>query len=166
MKVAIVHDWLVALRGGEKCLKFFLELYPKADIYTLFHKEGSTYPEIDKRVKKVSYLQKICFTDHRKLLPLYPLGARSLKISGYDLVISISHAAAKNVSILGESTLHISYCLTPMRYIWDQAESYLGNKRYLFYPLINRLREWDREGSERVDYFTAISKLVAARIRK
>lgn len=168
MKVAIVHDWLTGLRGGEKCLSTFLKLYPEADIYTLIHIPGTTTKEIDSRVKGVSFLSFIpkIRSIYRYLLPLYPLAIRllSVKLKDYDLVISLSHAAAKNLS-LPSSTTHICYCFTPMRYIWDQADVYFGKKRLLLSPLLKLLQWWDVRGASKVNTFVAISQFVRKRIR-
>ncbi len=166
MKVALVHDWLIGLRGGERCLEAFLRIYPNADIFALLHVPGSTTPEIDARVKGTSYLQRLpgIRKYYRLLLPLFPSAARSIKLNGYDLVISLSHCAAKNV-VVPSGTKHICYCFTPMRYVWDQARSYFGILTPLLYPLIRSLRAWDVKGSKGPDIFVAISKFVAARIR-
>jgi glycosyltransferase involved in cell wall biosynthesis len=166
MRVALVHDWLTGLRGGEKCLRAFLDIYPDADIYTLLHVPGSTDARIDARVKGASFLQKMpgarrCY---RAFLPLYPLALRSLRLDGYDLVISLSHAAAKNVHV-PRGAYHICYCFTPMRYIWDQAREYLGAAAPVLWPAVKALRAWDLRGSAGVDLFVAISSFVAARIR-
>ena len=137
MKVALVHDWITGMRGGEKCLQDFLTLYPDADVYTLLHKRGVTTPQIDARVVQTSILQNIPSAEryYKALLPFYPMAAKSLKIKGYDLVVSLSHAAAKNIS-LEDNAFHISYCFTPMRYIWDQAPQYFGRSLPLAWPLI------------------------------
>lgn len=165
-KVAIVHDWLTGLRGGEKCLLAFLRIYPQADIYTLLHVPGSTTKEIDERVVATSFLQKLPGIQkyYRLMLPFYPKAIRDFKLEGYDLVISLSHAAAKNVSI-PPGTKHICYCFTPMRYIWDQAQAYFGKATFLVRPLIKKLRIWDRAASEQVNHFISISRFVSARIR-
>lgn len=166
MKVAIVHDWLTGLRGGERCLLAFLKLYPDADIFTLLHVPGTTTEEIDSRIKQssfISFLPKAA-SYYRYLLPFYPLAARQLDLREYDLVISLSHAAAKNVRINKESK-HICYCFTPMRYIWDQAGSYFGKLTPFLWPVIKVLRIWDKRGSQGVDQFVAISRFIAARIR-
>ena len=94
MKVALVHDWITGLRGGEKCLLDFLSIYPDADIYTLIHKKGTTSDLIDERVFQTSFFQKIPNVEkiYKLLLPFYSLAANSLKLKGYDLVISLSHA--------------------------------------------------------------------------
>ena len=166
MKVALVHDWLTGMRGGEHCLEAFLSLYPDADIYTLVHVPGSTSPSIDKRVKGTSFLQRIpgIGKHYRIFLPLYPLAVNSIHVEDYDLVISLSHAAVKNVSV-PEGVPHICYCFTPMRYIWDQARHYFGKSTALIQPALTMLRAWDKRQSDRVTQFVAISKFIAARIR-
>jgi glycosyltransferase involved in cell wall biosynthesis len=166
MKIAIVHDWLTGVRGGERCLEVFLALYPDADLFTLIHVPGATTPQIESRVRGTSYLQRFPHVSryYRALLPLYPSAARRLPLTDYDLVISLSHAAAKNV-IPGPNAVHISYCFTPMRYIWDQAPLYFGSATPLLLPIIRNLRSWDVRGSTTVTRFVAISRFIAARIR-
>lgn len=167
MKVAIIHDWLTGLRGGEKCLLAFLALYPEADIFTLLHVPGMTHPEIDKRVKKTSWLNSVpgIRKTYRYFLPLYPLALKSFDLSGYDLVISLSHAVAKNVSV-PKGVPHICYCFTPMRYVWDQIWPYFGEASYVLYPVLMLLRGWDKRRAQNVTHFVAISRFVAARIRR
>jgi glycosyltransferase involved in cell wall biosynthesis len=166
VKVALVHDWINGLRGGERVLEQFLTLYPNADIFTLFHTPGRTSEKIDSRVKHVSFLNAFPGASrlYRGMLPLFPLAISRFRFEGYDLVISLSHAAAKNVTVPSHIP-HISYCFTPMRYIWDQASTYLGALTPLAWPLIALLRRWDRRGAERVGHFVGISKFVSARIR-
>lgn len=166
MKVALVHDWLTGMRGGEWCLHHFLQAYPEAEICTLLHVPGSTLPTIEARVRQVSFLQKLpgVARYYRALLPLFPRAVASLDLSGYDLVISLSHAAAKNVRA-APGAVHICYCFTPMRYVWDQRTYYFGKLTPLLWPLLSWLRSWDREGSAGVREFVAISNFVAARIR-
>lgn len=167
MRVALVHDWLTGMRGGEKCLENFLELYPDADVYSLVHVPGSTSPRIDKAVKGVSWFNSLPGVKryYRLLLPLFPLATRSLNLSGYDLVISLSHAAVKNVTV-PRGTVHVCYCFTPMRYAWDQAEHYFGSATRILQPVLAGLRAWDKRGSRGVTHFIAISRFVAARIRR
>lgn len=167
MKIAIVHDWINGLRGGERCLDLFLSMYPEADVYTLLHERGTTTDRIDSRVKGQSFIgtNGILKRNYRHCLPLYPLAIRSLDLNGYDVVISLSHAAAKNVRV-PKGAKHISYCFTPMRYIWDQRFSYFGKSTLLYEPILCSLRAWDKNCSAMVDAFSAISHLVAARIRK
>lgn len=168
MKVALVHDWLTGMRGGERCLEAFLCLYPQAYIFALVHIPGTTSERIDARVVATSFLNRV--PGIRKLykmfLPLYPAAIASFDLSGYDLVISLSHAAAKNARV-PTGVPHICYCFTPMRYIWDQAASYLKGMRYVCaLPLIQLLRLWDARGAQRVTHFVAISGFIGARIRK
>jgi glycosyltransferase involved in cell wall biosynthesis len=168
MKVALVHDWLTGMRGGERCLEAFVQMYPEADIFALVHIPGTTTSEIDARVKATSWLNRIpgIAKLYRALLPLFPFAIRSLDLRGYDLVISLSHAAAKNVRV-PQGVPHICYCFTPMRYIWDQAPVYFrGMFVYLAQPLLWLLRRWDRAGASGVTEFVAISSFVAARIRR
>lgn len=166
MKVAIIHDWLTGMRGGERCLKAFLTMYPEADIFTLIHVPASTHAEIDARVKKVSFLQRFPYASkiYRLLLPLYPWAIRSFDLRGYDLIISLSHAAAKNVRV-PDGVPHVCYCFTPMRYVWDQARTYFGRMTPLLWPVLARLRAWDRRCAATVTRFVGISSFVAARIR-
>lgn len=168
MRVALVHDWLTGMRGGERCLEAFVSLYPQADIFTLVHVPGSTTAVIDARVKGVSFLQRIrCISKlYRFFLPIYPLAIRSIDLTGYDLVISLSHAAAKNVRVPQGAT-HVCYCFTPMRYIWDQASSYFsGLSLFFLQPLLSYLRWWDRRGARSVSEFVGISSFIAGRIRR
>lgn len=166
MRVALVHDWLTGMRGGERVLLEFLEMYPNADIYTLLHIPGATSEEIDRKVRGVSWLNRIPFASslYRHLLPFYPAAVRSLHLEGYELVISLSHAAVKNVTVPA-GTKHLCYCFTPMRYIWDQAATYFGWKRFFLQPILSMLRGWDRLGAQSVTAFASISSFITARIR-
>lgn len=171
MRVALVHDWLTGLRGGEKCLLEFARLFPQADLYTLVHVPGATSPAIDALRVYQSPLGRLpgAARHYRKLLPLFPWAARRLGVEGYDLVISSSHAVAKGVSIT-PGTPHLCYCFTPMRYVWDQADAYLGRgaRRRLARPLVSYLQRFDRatSGPDQVSRFVAISRAVAERIRR
>ncbi|MCB0332438.1 MAG: glycosyltransferase, partial [Bdellovibrionales bacterium] len=131
-----------------------------------FHVPGATSDRIDRRVKKVSFLQNLPGSQrfYRYLLPFYPLAISRFDFSGYDLVVSLSHAAAKNIRV-PKGVPHICYCFTPMRYIWDQAQSYFGRFTKLLWPLLKVLRRWDVSGSRGVSEFVAISRFVASRIR-
>jgi glycosyltransferase involved in cell wall biosynthesis len=171
MRVALVHDWLVAMRGGEKCLERIIELFPDAHLYTLFHKPGATSSSIDAVPIHASALSKVpgARRHYRKLLPLFPLAIQQFDLSRYDLVISTSHAVAKAVRTRPAQP-HLCYCFTPMRYIWDQAEAYLGTgiRRAFASPLVHTLRRFDRSTSspDRVTRFVAISTCVQDRIQQ
>ncbi len=171
MKVAIIHDWLTGMRGGEKCLEVFCELFPGATLFTLVHKKGSVSPAIEKMDIRTSFLQK--FPDiensYRYYLPLMPSAVRSFDLAGFDLVLSSSHCAAKGVKV-PHGSLHICYCYTPMRYIWDMYGQYFGGASFAVKAgmgvLRPFLRRWDVGTSKSVDSFIAISKNVQERIKR
>ena len=171
MRIALVHDWITGLRGGERVLDTLARHYPDADLFTLFYQPGSTTEAIDSLRVRASFLNQVpgARRHYRKLLPLYPLAMRQLRVEGYDLVLSISHAVSKNIRIEG-GVPHLCYCLTPMRYVWDQIDAYLGRgpRRALAAPLVAALRRHDLTYSspERVDRFLGISSAVADRIRR
>lgn len=173
MKVALVHDWLTGMRGGEKVLEVFCEIFPQADLYTLVHIPGSVSPVIEGRKIKTSFIQKLPMVRkrYRSYLPLFPLAIEAFDLSGYDLIISTSHCAAKGI-VPKPGALHISYIFTPMRYIWDQYGMYFGGGRTNWLSgaaigiFANYLRIWDVTSSARVDDFVAISNHVAKRVEK
>jgi glycosyltransferase involved in cell wall biosynthesis len=172
VKVALVHDWLTGMRGGEHCLTGLCELYPDADIYTLLHVRGSVSATIEQHRICSSFIQRLPLarTHYRYYLPLFPSAIESFDLSGYDLIVSSSHCVAKGVRV-PTGTCHISYIYTPMRYIWDQYEVYFGSGRS---PLVRavmrllreRLQNWDRKSSSRVHRFVAISEHVAQRVER
>ena len=172
MKVALIHDWLTGMRGGEKCLEVLCDLYPNADIFTLLHNKGTVSNLIEEKNIKTSFVQKLPFLKkYRHFLPLFPTAIESFNLNGYDLVISVNHCVAKGV-ITNPETMHICYCLTPMRYVWDMYYSYFDENRpgYIGRKIIpffaNYLRMWDVTSSRRVEHFVAISHFVAKRILK
>ncbi len=171
MKVAIVHDWLTGMRGGEKCLEVFCELFPEAPIYTLLHEEGSVSRTIENMDIRTSFLQKIpgISKKYRWFLPIFPLAIGSFDLSGYDLVISSSHCIAKGAK-RSPDALHICYCYTPMRYAWEFFDDYFSKenlvKRYLISGVLNSLKRWDINSNKRVDYFVAISDNIKDRIKR
>ncbi|MFQ5952859.1 MAG: hypothetical protein ACE5JK_05595 [Candidatus Omnitrophota bacterium] len=125
IKIAIVHDWLTGMRGGEKCLEVFCELFPDATLFTLLHNKGSVSPIIEGMDIRTSFLQKApgIEKNYRSFLPLFPAAIESFDLSGYDLVLSSSHCVAKGVRSVPEA-LHICYCYTPMRYSWTLFDEY------------------------------------------
>ena len=171
MRVALVHDWLTGMRGGERLLHEIVRLFPDAVLYTLIHVPGSTSPAIERLRIHASALSRLpgAARHYRKLLPLFPLAIERLRIEPCDLVISTSHAFAKGVRAPA-GVPHLCYCMTPMRYVWDQADAYLGRglRRAAALPLASYLRSWDRRTArvERVTRFVAISRTVAERIRR
>ncbi len=173
MKVAIIHDWLTGMRGGEKCLEVFCELFPQAHLFTLHYAKDSVSPQITRMNIHTSFLQHFPLIQkiYRFYLPLFPSAIEALNIKDYRLILSISHCAAKGV-IPSPNALHIAYLLTPMRYAWDMYHDYFGNGHRgrlarPFIPLLsNYLRLWDVCSNNRVDDFICISNHVAQRIRK
>ena len=167
MKVAIVHDWLNGMRGGENVLEALIEIWPEASIFTLFYDPRRVSPAIRSRPISVSYLNRIpgIRRNYRYFLGLFPRAIESLNLGNPDLVISSSHAVAKGVR--PGSALHICYCHTPMRYIWDALEDYNPGilQRAGLSMIRRRLRAWDRDTSQFVHHFIANSRFVADRIQ-
>ena len=171
--IALVHDWLTGMRGGEKVLEVLCELFPDATLFTLVHKQGSVSPTIEKMKIKTSFLQHVPGgkEHYQHFLPLYPAAAKNLNLHDFDLVISSSHAAAKAVTVRPDA-LHICYCHTPMRYIWDQYEQYFGKENAPLYMrlavrmILGYLREWDKRTARRVNHFIANSMNVQERIKR
>lgn len=167
MKVALIHDWLTGMRGGEKCLEALLEIFPEADLYTLFIFKEKINEKIKRLNIKTSFLQHLpgLRRFYRYFLPLFPIAIESFDLKGYDLIISISHCVAKGIIPMPDS-FHLSYCLTPMRYVWDMERDYFGEKKGYKRPILHYLRLWDVSSSQRVDQFFAISRHVQQRIKK
>lgn len=171
MRTALVHDWLIGMRGGEKALEMLCELYPDADLFTLVHRRGSVSPTIERMRPRTSWLQHLPRVDryYRACLPLFPFIIEQFNLDGYDLVISTSHCVAKSVVRPGGAR-HLCYCFTPMRYAWDQFDAYFGPERLgrvrsgLMRSMMARLARWDARTAGRVDRYVAISQHVAQRI--
>ncbi len=171
MRIALVHDWVIGLRGGERVLHELAGLYPHAELHTLFHAPGATTARIDGLRIRTSVLDRIpgARRHHRELLPLHPWAMRRFRLEGYDLVLSVSHAVAKAVGH-DPAIPHLCYCLTPMRWVWDQVDAYLGRGalRALAAPMAGLLRRFDRRtsGPEQVTRFLACSHTVADRVAR
>ena len=175
MNVAIVHDWLTTLGGSELVLRELLRVYPDARLFTLVDK----MPADDRRFigagrVSTSLLDAIPGVGrrYRSMLPLFPAAVRSLDVSAFDVVISNSHAVAKNVRT-HERQLHVSYCLSPMRYAWDLREQYLaesglstGARGFAARTMLDVLRRWDRDRSVDVDAFATLSQYIGERIQR
>jgi glycosyltransferase involved in cell wall biosynthesis len=172
-RVALVHDWLTGMRGGEKVLEMLCETYPAADLLTLFHVRGSVSPALERMRPRASVLQHIPGMQrfYRYCLPLFPAVIEQFDLDEYDLVISTSHCAAKAVVKTGRAR-HLCYCFTPMRYAWDQFDAYFGQDRIgtvkhrLLRPVLKALARWDAATAGRVDRYVAISQHVATRIAR
>jgi glycosyltransferase involved in cell wall biosynthesis len=170
VKVALVHDWMTGMRGGEWVLYEIARLFPDSTVYTLVHRAGSVIPELEQHPIRTSWLQVPSFGGRRwrYLLPLMPAAMEDFDFADSDLVISSSHCVAKGV-IPPPGAFHLSYVHTPMRYAWDQRNLYLKRLPKIFLPIITsrlaRLRQWDMVSSARVDRLIANSRLVAWRIK-
>jgi glycosyltransferase involved in cell wall biosynthesis len=170
MRVALIHDWLTGLRGGEKVLEVFCEIFPHSTLFTLLHIPGSTSATIESVPIRTAFTQNLpgVKKHYRWYLPLYPWAIGSLDLTGFDLLISNSHCVAKG-AIPPPGSLHICYCLTPMRYIWDRFPDYFGTglkARVVYGPIARFLKRWDVSSASRVHHFVADSRHVAERIRK
>jgi glycosyltransferase involved in cell wall biosynthesis len=172
MRVALVHDWLTGMRGGEKVLEALVRIYPEADIFTLVHVRGSVSAAIESRPIRTSFIQRLpaAASRYRHYLPLFPLAIEQFDLDGYDLVVSSSHCAAKAAVVPGRAR-HLCYCHSPMRYGWDQFDSYFGpgqvgriRSRWFYRPVLAGLARWDAATAPRVHRFVANSQFVAARI--
>jgi glycosyltransferase involved in cell wall biosynthesis len=171
LRVALVHDWLTGMRGGEKVLDALCEMFPAAPLYTLVRVPGSVSARIEARPIHTSFVQHLPrpASFYRHYLPLYPLAVELWDFSSYDLVISSSHCAVKSVKV-PQRTVHVCYCHSPMRYAWDQFEAYFGPaqigelKSRLMRPIMREMARWDRLTASRVDRFLANSQYVAGRI--
>ncbi|MBI4699333.1 MAG: glycosyltransferase family 4 protein [Nitrospirae bacterium] len=175
MKTAIIHEWFLDYVGSEKVLEQIVRLYPDADLYGLidFIPEGERGFILDKKVR-TSFIQSLPFAreKYRSYLPLMPYAVRQFDLSGYDLIISNSHAVAKGIRKMS-GQLHISYCHTPMRYIWDLQNQYLketgldkGLKGALIKAVLSRIRKWDVSTAKTVDHFIANSHYIRDRIKR
>lgn len=169
MRVAIVHYWLLNMRGGEKVVEELCRLYPQADLFTLFYDPERVSPLIRERRVTPSFLNPLR-RYYRSLLPLMPMALESFDLREYDLVISSESGPAKGV-LTSSLTRHVCYCHTPMRYLWDLYPAYLHEwtpkwKRLLLAPFASYLRLWDYASAARVDHFVANSENVRKRIWK
>jgi glycosyltransferase involved in cell wall biosynthesis len=174
-RVAIVHDWLVNPGGAELVLRDLLRVFPEARVFTLIdHLSADDRRAIGLGATTTSSLQNIpgIARHYRNFLPLMPLALRSLDVSGFDIVISNSHAIAKGITTT-DAQLHICYCLSPMRYAWDLREPYLrasglgrGIKGALARTMLERMRRWDAGNTHGVDAFVTLSQFIAERIER
>lgn len=171
MKVAIVHYWLVSMRGGERVLESLCRMFPDADVYTHLVDRKAISKDIARHNIQTTFISKLPAPQrmYQKYLPFMPLALESLDMSDYDLIFSNEAGPAKGI-IPGPNSVHICYCCSPMRYIWDQYHIYRQNAgpftKFVMPPLAHYLRIWDVSSSARVDKFLADSTHVANRITK
>lgn len=172
-RVALIHDWLTGMRGGEKVLEVLCDIFPEADVFTLVHLPGRVSPAIERHRIVTSPLQRLPGIGrlYRHLLPIMPWAIERFNFSGYDALISTSHCVAKAAKP-PEGIPHWSYCHTPMRYLWDQYEQYFGPGRANIavraaMSLVKApLQRWDLATVPRVQRFFANSRHVQARIQR
>jgi len=174
MRVALVHDWLTSMRGGEKVLAAIANLFPEADLFTLLHAKGTCQPIVSGRRVVCSWLNRLpqIRRYYRYCLGLMPYAIESLKVADYDLILSTSHCVAKGV--LSGDKKHICYCHSPMRYIWGMQTSYQTTMRQTLTGRLShgalamltpQLQKWDVKSSRGIDAFIANSQTVAQRIK-
>src|SRR5829696_7939058 len=169
-RVALVHDFLLDLRGAERVFAAICEAWPEADVFTAVYDERGTEGRFADRNIHTSFLQRVRPTAHtfRPLLPLYPHAVESFDLRGYDTVISSSSAWAHGV-LVDPGAVHVSYCHNPFRYAWTEREATLRARNPLVRPvlrmLLNRWRQWDWIAAQRVDRYVANSEVTATRVR-
>ncbi len=171
MKVAIIHYWLVGMRGGEKVVEALGELYPQADIFTHVYVPEMVSDRIRQHRIIPTFINGLprAASMYKKYLPLMPLALEQLDLRGYDLIISSESGPAKGI-VAPSDALHVCYCHTPMRYIWNMYHDYRKSAgrftRLIMPPLAHYLRMWDVTSAARVDSFVANSTTIAKRIRR
>lgn len=171
MKVAIVHYWLVTMRGGEKVLEELCKMYPQADIYTNVYTPDKISDEIKKHKIYTTKVNKfpMAVRLYQKYMPFMPKALMELDLTGYDLIISSESGPAKGVCP-SPMAFHVCYCHTPMRYLWDMYHDYFRKSnpivKLFMKKMIPGLRQWDVMSSNLVDHFVANSTFVAARIKR
>ncbi|MEQ8762442.1 MAG: glycosyltransferase [Planctomycetota bacterium] len=173
MRVALVHDWLTGMRGGERVLEVLCRLLPEAPIFTLLHVPGSVSRIIEDRAIHTSPLQRIpgIARRYRALLPLFPWAVSRLDVRAFDLVVSVSSCVAKSVRV-AEGARHICYINAPMRYAWDLRDDYFASdglgraKAALAGPVLDALRQWDRRTADRVHRYLTNAKNIAGKVER
>lgn len=172
VRVAVAHDWLTGMRGGEKTLEALCELFPNLTLFTMLHVKGSVSPALEHLRPRTSFVQAMpgLARFYRYALPLFPLAVEQFDLRNFDLVVSTSHCATKSV-IAPPQVPHVCYCFTPMRYAWDQFDAYFGEARLGFRSrlariALSRLAAWDLGTADRPNRYVAISQYVANRISR
>jgi glycosyltransferase involved in cell wall biosynthesis len=170
-RTALVHDFLLDLRGAERVFAAICGTWPDADVFTAVYDAAGTEGRFAARRPRTSFLQRVKPTarSFRALLPLYPLAIESLDLRGYDTVVSSSSAWAHGV-LVDPGSVHVCYCYNPFRYAWSEREATLAARSPLVRAplslLLARWRQWDWIAAQRVDRYVAVSDLTAARIRR
>jgi glycosyltransferase involved in cell wall biosynthesis len=169
MRIAVIHDWLTVYAGAERVLEQILKIFPKADLFSVidFFPSHLRKHLLEKKAK-TTFIQHLPFAKYlyRSYLPLMPIAIEQLDLSGYNLIISSSHAVAKGV-LTAPNQRHLCYCHSPLRYAWDLQPHYFRRKKKpLARYFLHRIRLWDVLSSHRVDTFLANSHFIAERIEK
>ena len=170
-RVAIVHYWLIGMRGGERVIERLLRLFPEADIFTHVYAPDAVSESIRRHAVKTSFINRLpgARKHYQKYLPLMPMALEELDLRGYDLVISSESGPAKGV-IAPPDAFHLCYCHSPMRYLWDHYHDYraaAGRMQRLAMPwMFHRLRDWDVASASRVDRILANSRFIQRRVRR
>src|SRR3954447_7297219 len=171
MRVALVHDFLLDLRGAERVFAAICDAWPEADVFTAVYDARGTEGRFASRSPQASFLQRLHPTARtfRALLPLYPHAIESLDLRGYDIVVSSSSAWAHGV-LVDPGAVHVCYCHNPFRYAWSEREATLAARpvplRLPLAVLLSRWRQWDWIAAQRVDRYVANSRLTALRVRR
>ncbi len=176
MKIALVHEWLVFYAGGERVFESFTNIWKDADVFALvdFLNEENRKIILKGKHAKTTFIQKLPFAEKkfRSYLPLFPLAIQKLNFKNYDIIISSSHAVTKGIR-KRPTQLHISYCHSPMRYIWDEADTYFqaaglnsGLKKIIATKILNYLRNWDLKTAQWPDFLLANSKYIAEKLKR
>jgi glycosyltransferase involved in cell wall biosynthesis len=167
-RVALIHDFLLDLRGAERVFAAICDAYPEADVYTAVYDERGTEGRFAARAPRATYLQRLRPTA-RTFRPLYPAAIESLDLRGYDIVVSSSSAWAHGV-LVDPGAVHVCYCHNPFRYAWSEREATLAARNPLtrapLRQLLSRWRQWDSIAAQRVDAYIANSAITAARIER
>ncbi len=169
LRVALAHDWLTGMRGGERVLELLCQGFPRAPIHTLIHNRRAVSDTINSHAVSTSWLQHApnVAAWYRYFLPLMPSAIERMAAADADLLISTSHCVAKGLRVRPGGR-HLCYCFTPMRYAWTFYEEYFGRnplKKAMLDPVLASLRDWDRRSASRVDHFVTLSRHVQKRIR-
>jgi glycosyltransferase involved in cell wall biosynthesis len=169
LKVALSHDWLTGMRGGERVLELLCDGFPEAQVHALIHNRSAVSERINRHPIRTSWLQSVpgIFKHYRNFLPFYTSAIGAMRAPEADLLISTSHCVAKGLKTR-PGTKHLCYCFTPMRYAWLFFDEYFGGnpaKKLFLQPLLAYLRAWDVAASKKVNLFVAISQHVRRRIQ-
>jgi glycosyltransferase involved in cell wall biosynthesis len=171
VRLALVHDWLNQIGGAEDVLETLVDMFPRAPVYTSIYWRERMPPSYGEWNIRTSWMDRLpgIYHHHQPYLPLYPLAFHGLDLADYDVVLSNKSGFCHGVRT--EDAVHICYCLTPTRYVWDydryaEREAIPPWLKTALQPLISLLRRWDYQAAQRVDHFAAISHVVEERIRR